>query len=132
MWQKHRCIFFYEEMGMTEWVITTAVTLGIGIISYFLKRTMNQSDKTVQKLQAVEQSAVTKEELKENRKELQEEINRIREDYTPKKTHEKDFDECRKDIKDIRASYLTRDDFIREMNKMDRKLDQMLELMMKK
>ena len=67
MWQKHRCIFFYEEMGMTEWAITTAVTLGIGIISYFLKRTMNQSDKTVQKLQAVEQSAVTKEELKENR-----------------------------------------------------------------
>jgi len=46
--------------------------------------------------------------------------------------HEKDFDECRQDIKDIRANYLTRDDFIREMNKMDRKLDQMLELMMKK
>lgn len=132
MWQKHGCIFFYEETGMTEWAITTAVTLGIGIISYFLKRTMNQSDKTVQKLQAVEQNAATKEELKENRKELQEEISRIMEDYTPKKTHEKDFDECRKDIKDIRASYLTRDDFIREMNKMDRKLDQMLELMMKK
>ena len=132
MWQKHGCIFFYEETGMTEWAITTAVTLGIGIISYFLKRTMNQSDKTVQKLQAVEQNAATKEELKENRKELQEEISRIREDYTPKKTHEKDFDECRKDIKDIRASYLTRDDFIREMNKLDRKLDQMLELMMKK
>ena len=117
---------------MTEWAITTAVTLGIGIISYFLKRTMNQSDKTVQKLQTVEQNAATKEELKENRKELQEEINRIREDYTPKKTHEKAFDECRKDINDIRANYLTRDDFIREMNKMDRKLDQMLELMMKK
>ena len=119
-------------MGMTEWAITTAVTLGIGIISYFLKRTMSQLDKTIQKLHAVEQNAVTKEEFKENRRELQEEIKRIREDYTPRNTHEKDFDECRKDIKDIRASYLTRDDFIREMNKMDRKLDQMLELMMKK
>lgn len=132
MWQKRRCIFFYEEMGMTEWAITTAVTLGIGIISYFLKRTMSQLDKTIQKLHAVEQNAVTKEEFKENRRELQEEIKRIREDYTPRNTHEKDFDECRKDIKDIRAHYLTRDDFIREMNKMDRKLDQMLELMMKK
>lgn len=29
-------------------------------------------------------------------------------------------------------SDLTKDDFIREMNKMDRKLDQMLELMLKK
>lgn len=132
MWQAHRCIFFCGGMDMTEWAITTAVTLGIGIISYFLKRTMNQSDKTVQRLQAVEQNAATKDELKESRKELYEEINRIREDYTPKKTHEKDFDECRQDIKDIRANYLTRDDFIREMNKMDRKLDQMLELMMKK
>lgn len=132
MWQKRRCIFFYEETGMTEWAITTAVTLGIGIISYFLKRTMSQLDKTIQKLHAVEQNAVTKEEFKENRRELQEEIKRIREDYTPRNTHEKDFDECRKDIKDIRAHYLTRDDFIREMNKMDRKLDQMLELMMKK
>ena len=46
--------------------------------------------------------------------------------------HEKDFDECRADIKQIKAEYLTKDDFIREMNKMDRKLDQMLELMLKK
>lgn len=117
---------------MTDWIITTAVTLGIGVISYFLKRTMNQSDKTIQQLQSVERNAATRAELKESREELRGEINRIREDYTPKQTHEKDFDECRQDIKDIRANYLTRDDFIREMNKMDRKLDQMLELMLKK
>ena len=29
------------------WIITTAITLGIGVISYFLKRTMNQLDCTV-------------------------------------------------------------------------------------
>ena len=33
------------------WIITTAITLGIGVISYFLKRTMNQLDCTVQQLQ---------------------------------------------------------------------------------
>ena len=38
----------------------------------------------------------------------------------------------KKGIKQIKAEYLTKDDFIREMNKMDRKLDQMLELMLKK
>ena len=59
-------------------------------------------------------------------------LRQIREDYTPKNVHEKDFDECRADIKQIKAEYLTKDDFIREMNKMDRKLDQMLELMLKK
>ena len=35
------------------WIITTAITLGIGVISYFLKRTMNQLDCTVQQLQKI-------------------------------------------------------------------------------
>ena len=50
-------------------------------------------------------------------------------DYTPRDTHQKDFDECRKDIKEIRENYLTKDDFIREISKMDRKLDRMMEMM---
>lgn len=75
---------------------------------------------------------VTKADLKESTEELKKDIRQIREDYTPKNTHEKDFDECKQDIKQIKAEYLTKDDFIREMNKMDRKLDQMLELMLKK
>lgn len=115
---------------MNEWVITTAITLGIGVITYFLKRTMSQVDKVVSELQAVERSEVTKADLKEETDELKAEIKQIREDYTPRRIHEKDFDECRKDIKDIRANYLTRDDFIREINKMDRKLDQILTIVL--
>lgn len=30
---------------MNEWVITTVITLGIGVVSYFLKRTMSQVDR---------------------------------------------------------------------------------------
>ncbi len=112
------------------WIITTAITLGIGVISYFLKRTMNQVDRTIQQLQEVEQDSATKEDLKETTNELKKDIEKIREDYTPKNTHNKDFDECRKDIKEIRQNYLTRDDFIREINKVDRKMDQMLNIMM--
>ena len=111
------------------WIITTAITLGIGVISYFLKRTMNQVDRTIQQLQEVEQDSATKEDLKETTNELKKDIEKIREDYTPKNTHNKDFDECRKDIKEIRQNYLTRDDFIREINKVDRKVDQMLNMM---
>ena len=111
------------------WIITTAITLGIGVISYFLKRTMNQVDRTIQQLQEVEQDSATKEDLKETTNELKKDIEKIREDYTPKNTHNKDFDECRKDIKEIRQNYLTRDDFIREINKVDRKVEQMLNMM---
>ena len=87
------------------WIITTAITLGIGVISYFLKRTMNQLDCTVQQLQKIERDSVTKADLKETTDELKKDINKIREDY------------------------LTKDDFIREINKVDRKVEQMLNMM---
>ena len=102
------------------WIITTAITLGIGVISYFLKRTMNQLDCTVQQLQKIERDSVTKADLKETTDELKKDINKIREDYTPKETHSKDFDGCQKE---------TKDDFIREINKVDRKVEQMLNMM---
>ena len=117
------------EPQMNEWMITTAITLGIGVITYFLKRTMSQVDRHEVEINAVRQDNVRKEDLKEQTKELKEDIRKIREDYPPKETHEKDFDECRKDIKEIRENYLTKDDFIREVSKMDRKLDRLMEMM---
>lgn len=114
---------------MDEWIITTAITLGIGVISYFLKRTMSLVDRHGAELQAVRDKAASKGDLKEQTKELKEDIRKIREDYTPRDTHQKDFDECRRDIKEIRENYLTKDDFIREISKMDRKLDRMMEMM---
>ena len=73
--------------------------------------------------------SVTKADLKETTDELKKDINKIREDYTPKETHSKDFDGCQKEIKEIRQNYLTKDDFIREINKVDRKVEQMLNMM---
>lgn len=116
---------------MNEWVVTTVAGLAITVIGYFLKRTMNQVDSQGSKISKVITEAATKAEQKEQIAKLENEIRQIRDDYTPKEMHHKDFDECRNDIKEIRATYLTKDDFIREINKMDRKLDQMLELMMK-
>ena len=127
---------------MEEWIITTAITRGIGVIAYFLKRTMNQVDRQGDRISRVENERIDKADLKEITEELKKDIRQIREDYTPRDAHQKDFDECRKDIKEIRSVYLTKEDFIREMGKLDRKmdqmdqrldckLDQMLEIMMK-
>lgn len=109
------------------WIITTAITLGIGVISYFLKRTMHEVDKHGEEIRRL----ITKEDLKEITEGLSADIRKIREDYTPKNLHDKVYDECREDIKRIKADYLTKDDFLREMSKMDHKLDQMLDFMMK-
>ncbi len=114
---------------MKEWVITTVIALGIGVVSYFLKRTMSQVDRHDTEIREGREQSASKEDLKEQTKELKDDIRKIREDYTPRDTHQKDFDECRKDIKEIRENYLTKDDFIREISKMDRKLDRMMEMM---
>lgn len=120
-----------EQWGIMT-TISTVVSLGIGIISYFLKRTMNQVDRHGDEIRRIDGNSISKNDLKENTDELKKDIRQIREDYTPKSVHEKDFDECRGDIKEIRDDYLKQDDFIREFNKMDRKLDKVLEIIMKK
>ena len=50
---------------MNEWIITTAITLGIGVITYFLKRTMNQVDNQGAKIQEMFNQMQTKAEQKE-------------------------------------------------------------------
>ena len=39
---------------MSEWIITTAITLGIGVITYFLKRTMSQVDKHGEEIRRID------------------------------------------------------------------------------
>lgn len=114
---------------MNEWVITTAITLGIGVIAYFLKRTMNQVDSQWQEVRKIAANAVAKDDMKEAIEELKKDIREIRDSYTPINVHTKAFDECREDIKLIKSKYLTKDDFIREISTLDRKLDRMLEMM---
>lgn len=55
---------------MNEWVITTAITLGIGVITYFLKRTMSQVDKHGEEIRRIDGERVTKADLKESTEEL--------------------------------------------------------------
>lgn len=55
---------------MSEWIITTAITLGIGVITYFLKRTMSQVDKHGEEIRRIDSERVTKTDLKESTEEL--------------------------------------------------------------
>lgn len=114
---------------MEDQIVNTVMTIGIGAITFFLKRTMSQVDGQGMQIQQMQGEKAGKREMKEETEELKQEIKQIREDYTPKKVHEKEFDECRADIRQIRENYLTKDDFIREISKMDRKLDRLMEMM---
>jgi hypothetical protein len=109
-----------------QWIVTTAVSLGIGVVGYFLKRTMGRVDKSETDISRIKETYTRKDEHAETRAD----IRQIREDYTPKKSHEKDFDECRQKIEQIKQDYIMKEDFYREFNKVDRKLDHITDILM--
>jgi chromosome segregation ATPase len=81
-----------------SWVLQTATMIGIGIIGYFLKTTMNKLE----------------DDIKNN------------EDRVEKL--EKEMNNLKSDLPFI---YVTREDFIRAMNNVDKKLDKIYDGMVK-
>lgn len=59
-------------------------------------------------------------------------IEQIKKDYTPRAVHDKDCDKIREDITKITENYLTKEDFFREQAKTDRKLDKIIDILLKK
>lgn len=115
---------------MNEILISTAVSVVVGIIGYFLKRTMSRVDKHDDAINDIKERTIRTEDHEKSVSELKQDIKQIREDYTPRDTHLKDFDECKVDIKKIKEDYITKEDFFREQNKTDRKLDRIMDILL--
>lgn len=80
-----------------EWIVVAgAFGLGIAIIAYFLKRTMNRTDTHDTDIHEIKRTYVTKDELKEFKSELRDETRKLAEDVTEIKEH-----------------YIRKDDFLR-------------------
>lgn len=91
-------------------IVSTIVGIIVGIISYFLKRTMASLDKCEEAVQDKADRA----ELTTVRCDLQARV-----------------DGLSRDVASIRENYLTKEDFFREQAKTDRKLDQIIQILMK-
>lgn len=116
---------------MFEYIIELAITTAIGIISYFLKKTMDKIEKTDQKIQTIEKDYITEDDHEKDIKDVKEEIVKIREDYTPKADFKEAVNEFRNDLKNAQKDFLTKEDFIREQRKTEDKLDDIYKLLIK-
>lgn len=74
---------------------------------------------------------VKKEDYEKAQDRMSKDIEQIKKEYTPRQVHDKAVDEVRSDIKKITENYLTKEDFFREQAKTDRKLDRILDILMK-
>ncbi len=116
----------------TWWLIGLLVTALIGAVVYLVKRTLfSRVDDLAKEVKEVREGAVKKADYEKAQDRLSKDIEQIKKDYTPRSVHDKDVDEARADIKKITENYLTKEDFFREQAKTDRKLDRILDILMK-
>lgn len=117
----------------TWWLIGLLVTALITTVTFLIKRSLfSRVDDLSKTVKEVQEETVKKVDYEKAQDKTEADIEQIRKDYTPKDTHSKDFDEVRQDIKRITENYLTKEDFFREQAKTDRKLDQILNILMQK
>lgn len=90
-------------------IALSAVGIVVGIIGFFLKRTINQSDKLAERVGTLESCKASKEEVCE----LRDEVTALE-----------------RTTGEIKTNYLTKEDFFREQAKTDRKLDRIMEILL--
>lgn len=100
-------IFVLGVRGMTSQEIVSmafqlALTGGLGIIAYFLKRVMDELDRHRSEIDRIKTSFISKDE----------------------------FDKCKTDITEVKQNYLTKEDFYREQLKTETKLDKIMDILM--
>lgn len=110
-----------------EFLMTTA----LGIISYFLKKTMDKIDRTEREVQRIERDFVTETAHAKDMEDMGRYITKIREDYTPRNEFKDAVHEFRNDLKTAQKEFLTKEDFIRENRKTEQRLDDIYKLLLK-
>lgn len=78
------------------------LTGGLGIITYFLKRVIDEVDKNKSDIGVIKTTYVQK----------------------------SDFDEVKNEVTKVKENYLTKDDFYREQLKTEQKLDKIMDILM--
>lgn len=97
----------------TWWIVGTVATIAIGIISYFLKRTMSKQDKHEEDINHIKLTYVTKEQFKEFKDETASGIAKLQ-----------------KDVEEIKENTLGKADYYRLQTKTDDKIDKIYDILM--
>lgn len=117
----------------TWWLIGLLVTALIGAVVFLVKRTLfSRVDDLAKEVREIRDGTTRRADYEKDQEKLVQDIEQIKKDYTPRSVHDRAYDEVRGDIKKIAENYLTKEDFFREQAKTERKLDMILDILMKK
>lgn len=103
-------------MNFTEdtwWLFGLIVSAILAIISFFLKRTINQVDEHDKSINDIKRTYVTKSEMKDLKDDVNNSISKLQ-----------------ADVEQIKDTCLTKKDFINQQNKIEAKIDRQNELIL--
>ena len=116
----------------TWWLVGLLASALTAAVVFLIKRTLfSRVDDLAKEVKEVREGVVKKEDYEKAQDRMSKDIEQIKKEYTPRQVHDKAVDEVRSDIKKITENYLTKEDFFREQAKTDRKLDRILDILMK-
>lgn len=114
----------------TSMIVNIAITIAIGIISFFLKRTISNLDDKATKSELESAHRSNRTEIEKIQREI---VNRVTKDELNEL--KKDVGDLKKDVKSITENYITKQDFVREMTRMENNIisnqDRVVELLIK-
>lgn len=109
----------------TWYIVTFVIITASGIISYFLKKTMDKVDTHDKDINVIKQTYVTDERMKEMKFELENDIKSVKEEL------DSDIKQLTFDVSEIKENFLKSQDFYRVQANTDKKLDKMYDLLLK-
>lgn len=95
-------------------VVGYIVAGAVGVIGFFLKRTMTRLDTTEKDVQTIKENYVKEKDHKESLQKIDEDIK-----------------EVKKDIRTINDKFLTKEDFFREQRKTEKQLEKIINILLK-
>lgn len=111
-------------MDWIFWAVGVTVATVIGIISFFLKTTINKNNDTAEKVNDLKQNSATRGEIKE----LTEKFSQLNDKFATKeevREIKNGMAAMQTDIKEIKDETVKSSDFIRIMTRLEDKIDKL-------
>ena len=122
-------IFLLGGDGM-DWLLPSLFSVVVGVIAFFLKKTMANSEKAMEEFKTEMKAlrADSDAQLVQMREDFRKENAAIREDFRASMdSHGKRIDKLETAVSDMPYKYTLKEDFIRSMNAVDKKLDTIID-----
>lgn len=112
--------------GVLNQAIALAVTTAMGIIGFFLKRTISKADDCEKQIEFIKGSYATQASIEKIEKNLKSETEKFQGEIRDK------LEDVQTDLKDVQINYIHKNDFFKEMAKIDNKIERILDLIIER